>query len=114
MLKYSLKVALTLSCSAQTGFCKLARDSFRKAQEKITKLQKLDPLRVEPLLQVFFSSGCLYLVNKFIDQGWNDLYRLANIRTTFSEADIGSIGMQLLDQLSHLHDTGIVYKYLRP
>lgn len=69
---------------------------------------------VEPLLEVFYSNGCLYMVNKFIDQGWNDLYRLANIRVTFSEADIGTIALQLLDQLSHLHKNGIVYKYLRP
>ena len=39
---------------------------------------------------------------------------LANIRGSFSEAEIGGIAAQLLGMLSYLHANNIVCKYLTP
>ena len=39
---------------------------------------------------------------------------LANIRESFSEAEIGQIADQLINQLSHLHSRSLVLKYLNP
>ena len=93
---------------------KLRRDAYKKAQSRLLQLKQLGDAHIEPLLESFHTNGQLYLVSRFMDQGGSDLYRLAHLRQTFSEADLGSIASQLLSQLSHLHGNGLVYKYLKP
>ena len=63
----------------------------------LDKLIKLDPQIVhKPFKDLFYSNGKLCLTNMYIEQGYNDLYRLANMRQTFSEYGIGQIAYQLL------------------
>ena len=93
---------------------KITRDNLKKAQERIDKLQTLDQNEIEPLLDAFHSESRVFILNNFSGQGNRDLYMLANIRGNFSEADIGQIALQIMNQLKYLHEHGVVCKYLTP
>ena len=64
---------------------KIERGTQQKALEKIQQLQGLDSNRVEPVLEGFSSEGRVFIANRFIGQGYRDLYMLANIRGCLSE-----------------------------
>lgn len=75
---------------------RVTRDKLLKAQERIEKLQGLDQTKIEPLRDAFTSESRVFVVNDFIGQGSHDLYMLANIRGSFSDAEIGSIAYQIM------------------
>ena len=66
------------------------------------------------MLDAFHSESRVFILNNFSGQGNRDLYMLANIRGNFSEADIGQIALQIMNQLKYLHEHGVVCKYLTP
>lgn len=56
-----------------------------KVQERIEKLQKLDPRSgVETLINAFYKQEKVYIVNQFVEQGYSNLYRLAHSVQDFS------------------------------
>ena len=93
---------------------KIDEKNLKQADSKLKTLINLEPSIVEPLIKAFYSDGNLFLINRYIDQGRSDLFFLANMRQSFSEAEIGKIASQLLNQLLHLHEHGIYCKYLCP
>ena len=52
-------------------------------------------------------NGLYYTCAQFLGQGTRDLYMLANIKGAFSEAEIGSIALQLLTQVKQVHKAGL-------
>ena len=66
---------------------------------------QLDQLKNQKSPQVLYrdfykrEDGIYYSCAEFLGQGTRDLYMLANIKGAFSEAEIGSIALQLLIQV---------------
>ena len=75
----------------------------------------LDSGQVETIYEAFFTKGKVYVVSDYMFQhGCLDLYWLANARTKLSEAEIGAIAFDVLNELNHLHSKKLYYRYLMP
>jgi len=63
-----------------------------------SNLDNLKRLRTEMFTDYFKRhNGVYYLCAEFKGQGTRDLYMLANIKGAFSEAEVGSIALQILE-----------------
>mmetsp|Transcript_47185 Transcript_47185/g.62483 ORF Transcript_47185/g.62483 Transcript_47185/m.62483 type:complete len:84 (+) Transcript_47185:317-568(+) len=72
-------------------------------------LETLKKLKGPLLFNDFYRrhNGVYYLSAEFLGQGTRDLYMLANIKGSFSEAEIGDIALQLLTQVKQIHLAGL-------
>ena len=107
--------------AAATAYDKVYLQALRIKQEeiwelsaKIAKLKALDSTRIETFIDCFHSHNHVYVVNKYVDQGRNDLYHLRNLRQSFSTEEVAQIAFQMLGQLASLHHQQMVFKYLTP
>ena len=82
---------------------KVSRDKLSKARKLVSHLQKLNPDRIHPMLNAYHCTETVYVSQANLMNFHNDLYKLAYVRSVFSENQLGSIANQLLMQLSHLH-----------
>lgn len=84
-------------------------------QEKVEKLCNLNRESMLTFLSIHYSASRIYIVQKLPEPGsGHDLYYLKHIRMYFTDAEIGSMACQLVDQLTNLHEQGIIFKYLSP
>ena len=74
----------------------------------------LDPNKIETFSHAYHSKNHIYIANKYVHQGKSDLYQLINLRSQFSASEIAQIASQIIQQIEHLHEHEIVYKYLSP
>ena len=68
-------------------------EEIMSLSEKTTKLKSLNAERVEAFLDIFHSHNYVYVVNKYYDQGRNDLFHMRNLRQSFSTEDIAQIAV---------------------
>ena len=71
----------------------MPKNLFRKAEMKIKRLSFLDEQYVEPLVDAFLLKSQVFVVSKFIGQGYRDLYHLAAMRQVFTEQEVGRIAV---------------------
>ena len=68
----------------------MPNDLVDEVEERLQLIDSLNPNIVEPFQDCFHFDDLLFLCSELRDTS-NNLYRLANLRTVFSEKEMGQI-----------------------
>ena len=76
----------------------------RRVKDKVAKMRTVKHSRVETFLSVHRSASHVYVVTRLPEfKVRHDLYYLIHIRAHFTDAQMGEVAYQLLEQMTSIH-----------